>query len=169
MTLTKNDNRIHTNELTIEQLKEIAYYINNGVETKVGTRSYDIVDFYESYKIDYKFILKSLRAANTLTKEERILLSTFFNKEDKIANAEIGGKILENLINTKETINVERDEFGNFIPGSGIVIPKEERISWVTYLQDRSIEITNKTFVTMKKRYQNELNRNNNNAKKLTK
>ena len=137
-----------------QMIYEIVNYLKNGIETENGLREFDVIDFYLLYKDDMKEIYTQIRECISI-KDDIKLIKNFINENvnSKIIFADYKKRLVEGI----DRINCEKDERGYPIPNTGIVIPKEEKISWFEYLENNNIPVTNKTYNAMRKRYINRL------------
>jgi len=143
-TITPKDNI----ELAI-LYNELVINIKNGVLTDTGIRSFDFVDYY---------LFLNGRRLNSVPK----IFSKFLSNEDSqilrhfFAKFKIATFVnIDNIINSNIEVNLEKDENGLPISGTGRTLTKEELISIIDFLVDNNIPLYDIVLNVAIRRYAN--------------
>ena len=136
-------------KLVSEEIEQISYLINNGVELENGKiREFDLIDYYECTNVPPKNLYISINTKKFVPHN--------VNARDLIILKKYLSRVSSNVFNTNP-INVEiklkdvvkfaqKDENGKIIEGSFREVTEEEKLSLLEYLQTHKIPLIEGTY-----------------------
>ena len=136
-------------KLVSEEIEQISYLINNGVELENGEiRAFDLIDYYECTNVPPKNLYISINTKKFVPHN--------INTRDLIILKKYLSRVSSNVFNTNP-INVEiklkdvvkfaqKDENGKIIEGSFREVTEEEKLSLLEYLQTHKVPLIEGTY-----------------------
>lgn len=134
--------------LLVSKIKQMMCLIENGIKTNDGIRNFDIIDFFELLRMDLMYIDRICKYCNFNAYE--ITLYKHFVGLNNFENRRIE---LINFLNNNQEFNLKKDDKGNLILGSGVMLSKEEKEKLVEYLKDIGVPLNHKNLILASKRY----------------
>ena len=130
--------------------KDVIERIQNGVETETGDiREFDIVDFLNLYGLDIIKFYDSVK--DKLEPRERKILAVFYGKFVPSRFVDFCDSISARnsydyaiMMGTNYIENIELDENGEMIPGTGRVITEEEKLRIIDFYENFGVRVTYK-------------------------
>ena len=133
----------------IEQIDEIIYLINNGINIDGYIRKFDLIDFLVNCKLsifEFEYI-----ARDYLSDQDYRPFKTLFNDSYRWLDHDLSYEKI--ILETEVRMHVLFDEYNNCIPNSGIILSDEIKIAIFDYLKKNNIPINEKTYNILYKRY----------------
>jgi len=133
------------------KINSIIEKIKNGIEINGEIRNFDIIDYYMITKLDFNKILEISR--KILDNRDIVVIKKFIATNRMAEKYDC--KFEQNILESTTIINVQKDEKGNVIPGTGDIIDIETKKIIILFLKEHNIPLNQKTYNTAFKRYIN--------------
>ena len=137
-----------------EKLDELLMYLRNGISDSNGIlRKFDVIDFYTLMNYDLtKLTYYSKKFFEGSDAKEVIIFcaNALSQKENK--------KYENEIMKTTIEVNMQKDEKGMPIPGTGIILSDELKNKFIDFIRYYSIPLNDKNFrLVVKKYFKNEI------------
>lgn len=136
-------------KLVSEEIEQISYLINNGVELENGEiRGFDLIDYYECTNVPPKslYILINTKKVvlNNVNSRDLIVLKKYLSR---VSSNLFNMNPINDKIKLKDVVKfAQRDENGKIIEGSFREITEEEKLSLLEYLKTHKIPLIEGTY-----------------------
>ena len=145
----------------VSKIKQIVYFIDNGINDNVGVRAFDIIDYYQFIGLDinelywylnnYEFSALEIRKIRILVDKNRGLKDINSRDYDLVE-----GEIIRDILNDVQEYGAKKDNNGLLIPGTGRVIQLDEKEKIIEFLRKIKAPLTMKNYKIACRRYVNE-------------
>lgn len=132
-----------------DKIKQIVYYIKNGIEVNGEIIPFTILDFHLINVNSSKTILKL--AEKVLNDYDFSILNNFFRKNKYGFEHDHSAK--QEIINSINRVNVQKDKEGNLILETGEEVSLETKNNVINYLKTNKVPLNQLTYSIALKRY----------------
>ena len=136
---------------SIEQIREVIFYIKNGIEINGKIRRFDVLDYLLLYRINLDVFFQE--AKKELSFEELKKLRKFVINYNMAMNNYPNYK--QAVLKTKVIINIKYDEKGRIIEGTGEEISNDIKLTIIKFLEENSIPLNEITYSIAFRRFIN--------------
>lgn len=135
-------------ELT-KKIKQIVMYLKIGIKEHGVVRPFDIIDYFLITKIPIKDILRV--AEEFIAQKDYNILKKFVNKNIDATNN--NPNIINQIMSEEIIINYQKDNNGNPIPGTEVILSNLEKTKIIKFLNQNKIPLNSKTYYVAYNRY----------------
>lgn len=142
-------------ELIKEKILKLLAYLTNGIEVDGKLEKFNLLNCYEIFRDYTKYLSGKVKLfEGVLPVESRAKIQQFLSHTH---DAVLKGNELLDFLNEAFEFDCEKDENGNNIKGTGIIITREVKENWLIYLQENNIPITYYNLSILKEQTKNAL------------
>ena len=134
----------------ISEINEVVHGLKNGIEFNNHTRTFDLLDYYQTTKMARHNCLKL--AKQILNTHDYKLISIFFKKY----NTSKPIRNIKALLDEKTILGMKLDNNKKLIPNTGHEVSIEEKLEVLNYLKNNSIPLLDDIYIIALRRHVND-------------